>query len=454
MLHLRQMFLMALVVLLIPMTAGAIQILVPSEQPTIQEGINAASEGDTVLVAADTYTGPLNRDLDFGGTNMAVLSESGPMSTIIDCGALGRGFFFHSGEDTMSLVHGFTIRNAVADTGAGAYCVNGSSPRFEVCAFEYCGAQVTGGGLCCDASSPVVRYCQFGGNFAEGATRRAAYGGGMSCLSGSSPLIADTDFGANEAYGGGGLHSHHSSPHVIRCEFAWNLTGDYGTGAGAKLHQSDGATLTECTFRENGVPTCVGGGVHVSSSTITVTDCIFVDNTAGATGGLHMTYESASTVTGCTFIGNTGMWGGASGGVGCSLGATSVITNCTFVGNGTSHVYCDEASPTIAYCILAFSTAGQAVYCDTGTETPSISHCFVFGNAGGDSLCGGNYHDNEYVDPLLCDWELEDVTLCADSPCLPGATWASLVGAEDVGCEACGTAVEPRTWGRIKAMHR
>ena len=454
MLHMSKTLLVALAALLIPVTAAAVTIRVPSEQPTIQQGIDATSMGDTVLVAPDTYTGPLNRDLEFGGANICVFSESGSEFAIIDCEVSGRGFFFHSGEDTTAVVRGFTITNAVADSGAGAYCVAGSSPRFEECVFTDNTAQKRGGGLCCDASSPVVRGCQFTMNVAVETTRDDGRGGGMSCLFGSSPLIVDTDFiGNNARYGGGGLHSRSSSPQLVRCGFMGNLVGDYGTGAGAALQQSDGATLTECTFRENGVVTCLGGGMHVSGSTITVTNCVFIDNISGGAGGIHMASESASTVTGCTFIGNIGSWSGA-GALQCFSDANPTVTNCTFVGNATNQVWCDLASPTLEYCVLAFSTAGLAVYCENGTETPSINHCFVFGNAGGDSLCGGNYHDNEYVEPLFCDWEMDDVTLCADSPCLPGATWASLVGAEGEGCEACGTAVEQRTWGRIKATYR
>jgi hypothetical protein len=424
---------------------------------TIQEGIDAAGGGDTVLVLAGTYTGEDNRNLDFGGTNMVLMSQSGYAMTDIDCEYAGFGFHFHSGEDTTSVVSGFTIKKAVADSGAGAFCENGSGPRFEGCTFTHNTAQLFGGGVCCHNSSPILRDCRFEQNTANQDGSPGGRGGGMASLNGSSPQVVSTDFAANQCYHyGGGLYSYYASPSFDDCLFIGNNSMTYGSGGGgAALSFSDGTTFTECTFVENGIfETIVGAGLHVASSEVTLTDCVFEFNTGGSSAGAHFTFGSSGTVTGCTFNNNVTTWASAVGGISCALGSSMTITSCTFSDNLGHHIWCEEASPTIEYSILAFTLAGGPVGCEEVTDAPHIHHCFVYGNAAGDDLCGGNFHDIVSADPLFCDRTSKDYTLCENSPCLPGETWPSLVGAYGQGCPPCGNATEGTTWGAIKAMYR
>ena len=77
-------------------------IHVPSQYPTIQDGIDVAVNGDTVLVADGIYSGKGNKNLDFEGKAIIVQSENGSEETIIDCEGTGRGFYFHSGEHSSS----------------------------------------------------------------------------------------------------------------------------------------------------------------------------------------------------------------------------------------------------------------------------------------------------------------------------------------------------------------
>ena len=419
----------------------------------IQDGIDVASPGDTVEVAAGVYTGEGNRDLDFGGVPITLVAPSGHDLTTIDCEAAGRGFFFGSGEDTSAIVSGFRITGAQADTGAGAYCRNGSSPKFVGCRFELNNATDRGGGLCCVASSPVVRDCEFVENGALGGAYPC--GGAVVCLSGAAPLISDTDFDGNLAHRiGGAVYCHTSPATFVRCDFANNNIGSYGySGACVALVTASAATFTDCTFRENGLTeAAVGGGLYVSGSTIAVTDCEFIGNSAGEGGGIHFTENSSGAVTGCTFADNNSIWGDGAG-ISFFAGCEPTVSGCTFVANYDHDMIFKNASPIVEYCILAFGIGGQVVNCYE-VANPTIHHCFIYENAGGDSLCGENYHDNVWADPLFCGVEGGNYTLCADSPCLPGVTWPSLVGAHDQGCDACGSAVETVTWGAIKAVYR
>ncbi len=129
---------LALSLLLILASSGfSKRIYVPGDSATIQAGVNGADEPyDTVYVAAGTYTGVGNRDILIFNKTIMVWSESGAVSTIIDCeGTLAENHigFNLSGPNNYSHIKGFTITGSYNESDSGAVYANEASPMIRNC---------------------------------------------------------------------------------------------------------------------------------------------------------------------------------------------------------------------------------------------------------------------------------------------------------------------------------
>ena len=89
-------------------------INIPADQPTIQAGIDAAANGDTILVHSGRYF----ENIDFVGKAITVASlylteedESYIHNTIIDGNQNGSCAKFISGEQNDSVLNGFTMEH-------------------------------------------------------------------------------------------------------------------------------------------------------------------------------------------------------------------------------------------------------------------------------------------------------------------------------------------------------
>ena len=105
------LFMAAMIIFVASFTCVGEIIRVPNDYLTIQEAVDAAGEGDEVLIGDGTYTGIGNKNIDLGGRAITIRSENGPERTIIDCQKQDRAFSFISGEESDSVLSGFTIIN-------------------------------------------------------------------------------------------------------------------------------------------------------------------------------------------------------------------------------------------------------------------------------------------------------------------------------------------------------
>ena len=216
---------------LIAVSADAEFILVPRDVSTIQEGIDAASDGDVVLISAGTYTGSLNRNLTIGRYRNIIIRAVEGDSVVIDCEGLGTGFIF---SECRSELDGITIINGSTDGKGGAVRLDDAFPQITGCEFRNNYAYEGGGALAGIGNCwPLIEDCLFEEN-TTGDTI-ASRGGALffQCDGFASPHLKRSIIKNNQAYSGGGAYySDGDSPKFFNNIFTGNVAFKGGAVSG------------------------------------------------------------------------------------------------------------------------------------------------------------------------------------------------------------------------------
>ncbi len=350
---------------------------VPQDFEFIQAAVDAAITGDTVLVADGTYTGIGNKNIDFTGTAITVMSENGPDNCVIDCEDDGRGFYFHSGETQNSVVDGFTIENgSVAGDGGGIYC-------------SY-------------ISSPIIRNSIITGNISwEG------YGGGIYCGAEYTSIIEECTISENTAQRGGGIYGDGVSFNVTGCE----IYGNYANVIGGGIICPDGsnAAISNSNIYQNSAQkhsvTCRGGGgiACFKANDVSINRCNIYENSSLGSGSGVLLYDcNSADITDTVFTANYSAYDECPGAaIGC-LNTNPSIADCIFEGNWNYSsggcAYCKSASPAMTNCVISYNSAGSdggaGIYCD-GQSSPTVINCSIYGNSTNEGY-GGAIQCTEY----------------------------------------------------------
>jgi hypothetical protein len=256
----------------------------PNEYATIQEAIDAANDGDQIIVAPGTY----QENIDFKGKGITVKSAQGPEDTVIDGGGAGSVVTFSSGEGRESVIEGFSIINGAGTAnpdaninvgGGGILCVS-SSPTIKNNHIYDCSADYGAGILSTDVnnetSSPLIIGNTIYNNIGvRGAGIFTNY---------SSAEITNNTIRENEAAGGGGgiMCWHESSPNIVNNVIHDNEAGDIG-GGGIRVYNLCNADITNNTVYGN-TTSGSGGALYVRHSSPEVINSIFWGNEASVSG--------------------------------------------------------------------------------------------------------------------------------------------------------------------------
>jgi parallel beta-helix repeat protein len=332
---------------------------------TIQSGLDMAVDGDTVRVMAGVYR---EADTNFSGKAVLLESVSGAMNTIVLAdGVYPDGFQFVSGENSSSILRGFTI------TGhTGVTCDHSSSPIIENNVIKNCGS--AGGIYCYRGSNPVIRNNLILNNSQEG----------INIVQGS-PTIE-----GNLIYGNGSWAIDSGVASIIKDNIViWNDRG---------IEAVQAPEVSGNLIAYNG-PEGLRHGMEVKNNIILYTG-FGIER-----GGGYYQVKSNNIIVGCSV------------GINVYYGKGDSLFNNVIIGCGKGISVISESGPPVARNNILMNNE-WGVYCYPAQDI-DLSYNAVWGNTSGDYYnCtpgeGSVSLDPEFVDPANHHYALSSTSPLID----------------------------------------
>jgi len=393
-----QLFLLLYIMLCINSSALGNAIYIPGDYQSIQAGINASFNGDTILVDSGNYPELINfcgKNIVLGSLYLTTGDTSLISSTIISgSDERGRLVSFTNGESNSSKIIGFTIQHYSGGLDGAVNC-DSSDPTISYCYIQGNRSLSDGGGIRCVNASPIIEHNTISDNEA-GFYTRAGSGGGIYCNENSNPNIENNIIIGNKALTGGGIACINQSNAIIANNNIINNNADIG--AGLQIMSDSNPQIRNNTIIGN-FGMLYGGGMYITGSSPLVEFNVIAENLMETSGGGLFLHNCFSEFTNNTISRNT-----ASDSVGAIWHYHSGVE---FVNT----IIWDNYAP----CHREIYISGNF---------PQFSYCDIVGGSQG---VGNISEDPIFVDPINNDYNLNPGSPCInagdpDSPLDPDGT--------------------------------